>query len=305
MRKKANILLYLSLIAAVCAILTRSIVGVEGFCPRPSIYRSMRSSSHFQGISAHQSRYIKVLDNVSGGSKNVTKQDHFRKFRGIFGSRLTLSTTFFFRFWSKVRRSVLTTCTVILFWLGAARTYTPVSHGSPSSSIIEGASNRNIWSSSLDQMVDKYAKNHMYDDDIYDPVESIYKEAMNDRLKGAHPKDLKEITSSVLGQNVIKADRKASGTGFSGSLMKAVSFLRKQGFSEMQAIALLTSIFVIGAPALCFGGLMQIATQNKRSMNKLMKKRYGETYSVDASEKVEDDVDIPDDEDEDDDDDDE
>jgi len=145
----------------------------------------------------------------------------------------------------------------------------------------------------------------MFDDDVYDPVESIYREAMDDRLKGTHPKDLKETISSVLGQNVIKAEKKASGTGFSGVLMKTVGFLRKQGFSEMQAIALLTGVFVIGAPTLVFGAVMQVATQNKRSMNRLMKKRYGETYTVDASEKIEEDVDVPDDDDEDDDDEDE
>jgi len=143
----------------------------------------------------------------------------------------------------------------------------------------------------------------MFDDDVYDPVESLYREAMDDRLKGSFPKDLKETTSSVLGQNVIKADKKASGAGFSGVLMKTVGFLRKQGLSEMQAIAIVTGVFVIGGPAFCFGVVMQIATQNKRSMNKLMKKRYGETYTVDASEKIEEDVDAPDDDDDDDDDD--
>ena len=305
MRNKANLSLYLSLIVAVCAILAGSIARVEGFSPRSSIHRPARSSSHFQGISANPTGYLKALDNAFEGSKKEMGQNHVRNFRGIFRSRLSQSTTLFSRFWSNSRRSVLTMCTVLLFWFGAAGTHTPVSHGSPSSVTIESSSKRNIWSSSLDQLVDKYAKNRMYDDDIYDPIESIYKEAMDDRLKGSHPKDLKEITSSVLGQNVIKADKKASGTGFSGLLMKTVSFLRKQGLSEMQAIALLTSVFVIGAPALFFGGLMQIATQNKRSMNKLMKKRYGETYSVDASEKVEEDVDAPDDEDDDDDDDDE
>jgi hypothetical protein len=193
--------------------------------------------------------------------------------------------------------------TVVLFWFGAAGTHTPVSHGS-SSSIMNGVvSRRNIFSSSLDKIVNKYVKGCMFDDDVYDPVESVYREAMDDILKGSYPKDLKETTSSVLGQNVIKADKKASGTGFSGSLMKTVSFLRKQGLSEMQAIALLTSVFVIGVPALFFAALMQIATQNKRSMNRLMKKRYGETYTVDASEKIEEDVDVPDDDDDDDDDD--
>jgi len=304
MRNKATTSIYLPLIAALFAVLNRSIIEVGGFSPRSRIRRSARSYSHFQGISVHSPSYLKVFDNTSKGSKNTMEQDHVKKFRGIFRSRSAQPITLCLRFWSKVRRSVLTMTTIILVWFGAAATHTPVSRGSSSSMTIESALKRKFLSSSLDQMVDKYAKDRMYDDDIYDPVESIYKEAMDDRLKGAHPKELKEITSSVLGQNVIKAGKKASGTGFSGLLMKTVTFLRKQGFSEMQAIALLTGLFVIGVPAIFFSGLMQIATQNKRSMNRLMKNRYGETYSVDASEKIEEDVDVPDDDDDDDDDDD-
>jgi len=192
----------------------------------------------------------------------------------------------------------------IVFWFGAAGIHTQVSHGSSSTASTEIVS-RNIFSSSLDQITDKFVKSHMFDDDVYDPVESLYREAMDDRLKGSYPRDLKETTSSVLGQNIIKADKKTAGAGFSGTLMKTVGFLRKQGLSEMQAIALVTSFFVIGIPAVSFYLLMQIATQNKRSMNRLMKDRYGETYTVDASEKIEEDVDVPDDDDDDDNDDDE
>jgi len=294
--------------------MNRSIAGVKGFSPSFRTTRSAQLSSHFQVqrrrfpnplIPAHPPTYLRVKDANSDGSKNVVEQNPLQKFLRNLRSGSTKCTTQLVRFWFNGRRLVLTTCTVILLWFGAAGTHTPVSHGSSSSIRTEGSFRSNVFSSSLDQMVDKYVKERMFDDDIYDPVESIYREAMDDRLKGSHPKDLKEITSSVLGQNVIKADMKASGTGFSGVLMKTVSFLRKQGLSEMQAIALMTSFFVIGVPALFFGTLMQIATQNKRSMNRLMKKRYGETYTVDASEKIEEDVDVPDDDDDDDDDDDE
>jgi hypothetical protein len=40
---------------------------------------------------------------------------------------------------------------------------------------------------------------------------------------------------------------------------------------------------------------MMIGAQNKRSINRLMKKPYGETYTVDATIKVEEDVEVPDD----------
>jgi len=314
MRNKITVSLLISLIGAIGTILNRSLVGVEGFslCTRtrgsapiasPLVVRSRWTSSvpilNISPIS------LGAQDVKSEYSKNTIEQSRSPNFRGIFKKGTTKCRAKLLYFWLKSRRSFLTMFTVVLFWFGAAGTHTPVSHGS-SSSITNGvASRRSIFSSSLDQIVNKYVKGCLFDDDVYDPVESVYREAMDDILKGSYPKDLKETTSSVLGQNVIKADKKASGTGFSGSLMKTVGFLRKQGLSEMQAIALLTSVFVIGVPALFFGALMQIATQNKRSMNRLMKNRYGETYTVDASEKIEEDVDVPDDDDDDDDDDDE
>jgi hypothetical protein len=302
MRNKMILPLFIFLIAATGTIFDRSIARVEGFAPFSRTQRLVPPSSSLL-ISSHPPSYLRVQDTKSEDYKNVVEENRIRKFRRIFKKGTTQYTTQLIHFWLKSRRSVLTMCTVILFWFGAAGTHTPVSHGSSSSVTTGVVSRSNIFSSSLDKIVGKYVKSHMFDDDAYDPVESIYKEAMDDRLKGSYPKDLKETTSSVLGQNAIKADKKSSGAGFSGGLMKTVGFFRKQGLSEMQSIALLTSFFVIGVPTVFFGAMMQIATQNKRSMNRLMKNRYGETYTVDASEKIEDDVDVPDDDDDDDDDD--
>mmetsp|Transcript_42072 Transcript_42072/g.87739 ORF Transcript_42072/g.87739 Transcript_42072/m.87739 type:complete len:312 (+) Transcript_42072:196-1131(+) len=302
-------------LTAAIAILDKLVAGVDSFSlgPRTARLTPLSSSLSFRSRRASPSLdsrcplcYLRSKETESEDRNRLT-QRNIQKFLGIPKSASKKCTTLLIRFWSKSRQSVLTLCSVMLFWFGIAGTYTPVSHGSSvSSSDTAGlVSRKNIFSSSLDQIVGTYVEGHMFDDDVYDPVESIYREAMDDRLKGTHPKDLKETISSVLGQNVIKAEKKASGTGFSGVLMKTVGFLRKQGFSEMQAIALLTGVFVIGAPTLVFGAVMQVATQNKRSMNRLMKKRYGETYTVDASEKIEEDVDVPDDDDEDDDDEDE
>ena len=284
---------------------------VEGFSLSSQTRRSATVSSPFlvqsrrlssPPISSHPSIYLRVAKHE--GTQNEADENQFKIFCGVLKRGTTRCTTQLVRFWLKSRRSLVTMSAVVLFWFGAAGIHTQISHGS-SSSVTTSVVSRNIFSSSLDQIADKYVKSHMFDDDVYDPVESIYREAMDDRLKGSYPKDLKETTSSVLGQNVIKAEKRVAGAGFSGVLMKTVGFLRKQGLSEMQAIAIVTSIFVVGVPAIVFYALMQIATQNKRSMNRLMKNRYGETYTVDASEKVEEDVDIPDDDDDDEDDDDE
>jgi len=194
----------------------------------------------------------------------------------------------------------------MIFWFSAAGTHTPVSHGSSVSSSTTTAgvvSRNNIFSSSLDQIVDGYVKGHMFDDDAYDPVESIYKEAVDDRLKGTYPKDLRETTASVLGQKVIRAEKKGSRLGFGDVLMKTFTFLRKQGLSEMQAIVLMSGSLMIGGPTLLLGAFIAAAVQNRRSVTKELSERYGANYTVDASEKKEEDVDVPDDDDDDDDDD--
>ena len=307
MKTKSILPILIPLIASIATVLD----GVESFAFSSQTRRSATLSSPFlvpsrnpssAWTSTKPSIYLKVAKQEDG--QNGVNESRIRKFGGIFKRGTTRCTTQLMRFWMKSRRSLLTLSAAILFWFGAAGIHTQVSHGSATAASTPVVS-RNIFSSSLEQITDKYVKSHMFDDDVYDPVESLYREAMDDRLKGTYPKDLRETASSVLGQNVVKADKKTAGAGFSSTLMKTVGFLRKQGLSEMQSIAVVTSFFVIGVPAVSFYFLMQIATANKRSMNKLMKKRYGTTYTVDATEKPEDDVDIPDDDDDDDDDDDE
>ncbi|VEU43005.1 unnamed protein product [Pseudo-nitzschia multistriata] len=305
MKNAFTLQLAVSLIAAIL-VLEKSDIKVEGFSIgsrttvplRPSSSLLLKTRQPSSGnIATRPPSLFRVKDAKSEDTKDVVNENGMNNFQGICKMAATKCATQFVRFWFKSRRSVLTICGALMFWIGAAGVHTPASQASSVSSSMT----KNIFSSSLDQMVDSYVKGHMFDDDAYDPVESIYKEAMNDRLEGTHPRDLKETTSSVLGQDVIKAERKGSGSGVSGLLMKSVGLLQKQGLSEMQAIGLLAGTIVFGFPAAVLGLGMQIGNRSRRSMNKVMKNRYGETYSVDATEKVEDDVDIPDDDDDDDD----
>ena len=306
-------------IAVTSLIVATSILTVEGFsissrtvALSPSSPLSTRAHQSFSRTSGS----LSVLTNQSNDCSNDDSAESekrmvqvgMKKFQGIIKRGTNQYISQVVRFWMKSRRPLLAICAACLFWFGAAGTHTPVSHGSSAvaSSTPTAAISRNfnILSPSLDTIVDGYVKDHMFDDDVYDPVESIYKEAMDDRVKGTYPRDLKETASSVLGQNAMKAEKKASGTGFGGMLVKATGFLRQKGLSEMQAIALITGTFVFGGPSIAFAGFMVIVNQNKRSMNKLMKDRYGDTYTVDASDKEEDDVDFPDEDDDDDGDDD-
>jgi hypothetical protein len=177
----------------------------------------------------------------------------------------------------KMRRSVGVLCTAMAFWFGAAGLRTPPSHAS--TAVAPALESKSFLSSSLDQIVDRYTKDHMFDDDVYEPVESAYREAIGDKIKGSHPRALSEISSSVLGQDGVKADKESSATGIGGVLLNGVNFLKSRGLSESMAIIVLTGSFVVAGPlAFIFAGMMY-ATGSKRSINKEFKKRYGATYT--------------------------
>ena len=328
------IMVTIAAIAAIC-ILDESIRCVAGFSvssrPAALIHFSnvpaMRTTQYFQSSPSlkctHRSLSISNLFSTCSHSPFPLRGDseespnpkilvpiaqkRIGKFQRIIKKATNQCTIQIIQFWMNCRRPLLSFCTMVLIWFAAAGSYTPVSHGSSvysSKSQVVQVSRNGILSKSFDQIVDGYVSDRMFDDDVYDPVESIYREAMDDKLKGSHPKNLRETASSVLGQNAMKASKKGPGISFSGVLVKAVDFLRRQGLSEIQAIALITGTFVIGAPSVFFAAFISIASQNKRSMGRLMKQRYGDTYSVDASVKEEEDIDVPEDEDDDDDDDD-
>jgi hypothetical protein len=185
------------------------------------------------------------------------------------------------RLLGKIRRLTAIFCTSLLFWIGAAGLRT-----SPSNASTESASaapsapqSRNMLSLSIDQIVDRYVKNHMFDDDVYDPVESTYREAVNDKIQGTHPRSISEITSSALGQSGVKADKKTSITGIGGVMLGGIGFLQRRGLSESTAILLLAGSFVVAGPIAFLTIGMMVGNQSKRQINSVMKKRYGDTYT--------------------------
>lgn len=131
----------------------------------------------------------------------------------------------------------------------------------------------------FEKVVDQYVQKHMFDDDVYEPVESVYREAVADKVQGSHPKALSEITSSVLGQDGIKIEKSSSSSGIGDLLLKAISFLQQKGLSESMAIIILTGSFVVAGPVAFLIGGMMVGSQSKRQINSVMKKRYGDTYT--------------------------
>jgi hypothetical protein len=183
----------------------------------------------------------------------------------------------------KLRRSVALLCTVALLWLGAAGVTTAPSHASSAVSSIQSIASKisPLQSATLDQIVDHYVKDHMFDDDVYDPVESSYREAVDDNTKGTYPKALSEVTAGVLGTDVVKAEKKdASVTGVAAVLSSSVKFMQKTaGLSEQTAVVVLAASFVILGPVGVVMGGMVIAGISKRNLRKTFKERYGDTYT--------------------------
>ena len=140
-------------------------------------------------------------------------------------------------------------------------------------------SSKTMSTASLDQIVDRYVRDHMFDDDVYEPVESIYREGIHDKVKGTHPKALSEITSSVLGQDGMKVEKVSSPSNVGDWLMAATSFLQRKGLSESSAIILLTGTLVVAGPIAFLLGLTMVGSQSKRQVKSVLKKRYGDTYT--------------------------
>lgn len=207
--------------------------------------------------------------------------------------------------WTRgVRKQAVLVLAATVFWLGAARLQTPPAIAS---SIMSAAPVERLLektSPSLEQMIDRYVKDHMFADDRYDPVESLYREAYDDATMGRYPHALREVTLDVLGQlqssgtELAKAEPSSTGGGGvgPGTLLNA---LRQRGWSDTAAIALLASLAVVAGPSLFLVMGMVVGGMSKRKMNSVFKQRYGDTYTVDATVRKEEEVEAPpDDEDE-------
>ena len=188
------------------------------------------------------------------------------------------------------------------FLIGSATLKTPpASASSAPISSKQSFIERVLPSRSKDQIIDQYVKKHMFDDEVYDPIDSLYREAYDDATKGTYPRALKEVISSVYGSDgsIMKRDG-PSGVGVGTLLTSSIGALQKRGLSEATAITVLAALFVVAGPSAFLLVGMVIGGISKRNMNNLMKSRYGDSYTVDATFKEPDDVEAPDDEDDDD-----
>ncbi|CAB9512245.1 expressed unknown protein [Seminavis robusta] len=176
-----------------------------------------------------------------------------------------------------IQRAVVVLMASAMIWLGTAGSYTP-----PASAAAPAIVER-ILPASQEQIVDRYIRQHMFDaDDMQDPLESAYREAAADyKTDGSYPRALKEVAADVLGKGSVSVGKRADDGGvFLNALQSVARFMeRRVGVSESTALAIVAGSLVIATPITGMMVAMMIGTQSKRSMNRLMKSRYGESYT--------------------------
>ena len=236
-----------------------------------------------------------------------------------------------------IRRTLAIASAAALIYFGSAHLNTPPSHANtaPASTappvvrMLSGGASASrpgvqLASSTataaskarLDQMVDRYVKKHMFADDAYDPFESAYREAHADQTTSTYPETLTETAAEILGKKeVAKKTAETSADGaFDAALTKLNKFSdfleRKYGINKQLSMSsVFIAIFTVPAFAVLVG-VTVFGNRQKEMTERLAEQRYGKAMmDVSAWERVDDDIDAPDDdeydsEDEDDDDDD-
>jgi hypothetical protein len=178
------------------------------------------------------------------------------------------------RWMHKVRQLAVTLCAAAFLWFGAAGYSAPPAHASAT---VLTSIEKVLPSASLDQMVDRYVKDHMFDDDVYDPVESAYRETYDDMTSGDYPLQLKDITAGVLGKSAV-VERKEGENKVMAVFIRASQVLTQFGLSEKVAqVILAVSAFAASffSFVAVFGGISFFL---KQGLKRELKARYGQDY---------------------------
>jgi hypothetical protein len=153
----------------------------------------------------------------------------------------------------------------------------------------------------------------MFQDDMYDPVESTYREIIHDAsTQRQYSKTLTSILGSVLGKKTVAESTRRSGVTSSDG--QAIKFLLKlvdaiQEKSGLSKSVIIPALFFVGGGipvVMVLAGLMSFSYSQKAMTERMAIERYGESV-LEAEELVvkdEDEDEEEDDEDEEEDDDD-
>lgn len=162
-----------------------------------------------------------------------------------------------------------------IIWFGSG-SYQPPPANAASPISVE----RVMPSASLDQMVDRYVKDHMFDDDKFDPVESTCRETNHDTRKGTYPRALRQVNVGALGASVIKEDFQLDGKFVMDRLNSLALFFKdKLGVAEESAFAVALGFSMFAISGSLVGGFAVFITLQRQNFMKEMKSRYGEGYT--------------------------
>jgi hypothetical protein len=209
--------------------------------------------------------------------------------------------------------SKFTACFLILFsvWFQSVAMRPPSAYAAAASSASTSVLTERLLdktSPSLAAMIDKYIRQHMFDDDLslLDPISGTYREAYSDMTTGRYPAALREIVSDSLRGtkfDLAPPTEAVPKLDVGALLTRTIAFLQKRlGLTELAATIVLAIGFVLAGPSLFLFTGMMVGGISKRNMDNVFKKRYGDTYTVDATIKQEPTVEAPPDEEDDEDD---
>jgi hypothetical protein len=180
---------------------------------------------------------------------------------------------------NRFRRAIAALWMAALLMFGGAALHVAPSHASPTAvASLESIVNRiTPKGASLDKIVDRYVKDHLFDDDVYDPVESAYREAFEDVTTGKYPRALNEVASSLLGSDVTISKKPMENVVIS-ILTNGSRGLQSLGLSAVAANVVVYGITLVGAPSFVLLGILSYANMQKRMRIRQNKRRYGEDY---------------------------
>jgi len=166
----------------------------------------------------------------------------------------------------------------------------PVAHASTLTATVSPASGSPTTTSTMDKIVQQYVQRHMFQDDMYDPVESTYREIIHDATtQRQYSKSLTSTLGSILGKKTV-AESTRESTSSDGQVIK---FLLKlvdtiQEKSGLSKSVIIPALFFVGGGipvVMILAALMSFSYSQKAMTERMAIQRYGESV-LEAEEMV-------------------
>ena len=150
-------------------------------------------------------------------------------------------------------------------------------------------------------MIDQYVQEHMWEDDAFDPMESAYREIVNDSTTGDYPAQLSKAASAALGEGKAKSiiktptSRKAPSSktesepkNFSDKVVQlitrsVVTLNERFGVPKPLGALLVSTVVLIMPFVVVLSYFISYSTSQKAMTEQLAIDRYGESV-LDARE---------------------